>query len=76
MVPAVIQFIGFLFLPESPRWLVRHGHNEKALEVLYKIHGSEQADIEYESIKSAEKEQKRLEHEQKGRCFKRQECLK
>lgn len=39
MTPAIILFLGLLFLPESPRWLAKHGHWEQALEVLTLVHG-------------------------------------
>ncbi len=40
VVPSLIFLIGVLWLPESPRWLVKAGRPEKANEVLLKI-GSE-----------------------------------
>ncbi|KAI1306076.1 Proton myo-inositol cotransporter [Halotydeus destructor] len=51
-IPSIIQFIGFLFMPESPRWLVRQNQDYKAMEVLQKIRGPD-ADIEdeYQSMK-------------------------
>ncbi|XP_043922139.1 proton myo-inositol cotransporter [Protopterus annectens] len=58
-VPAVIQFFGFLFLPESPRWLIQKGKTQKARRVLSQIRGNQNIDEEYETIKnSIEEEQK------------------
>lgn len=36
-VPAVIQFIGFIFMPESPRYLIENGRYEDGKKVLRKI---------------------------------------
>src|SRR5665647_372450 len=46
LIPAIL-FIGLLFfIPESPRWLIRHNFNSKANEVLNKIGSSEFAQNE------------------------------
>ena len=39
-IPAGLFFLGALFLPESPRWLMKSGKSEKATEVLQKIGGN------------------------------------
>ncbi|XP_055925173.1 proton myo-inositol cotransporter-like [Argiope bruennichi] len=36
-IPAFLQFIGFLFMPESPRWLVAKGRYEDAVSVLHRV---------------------------------------
>jgi len=46
-VPSIIQFVGFLFMPDTPRWLVTRGRFDKARAVLQRIHGAS-ADVERE----------------------------
>ncbi|PLB43946.1 MFS sugar transporter [Aspergillus steynii IBT 23096] len=38
IVPAVFLGILIMFFPESPRWLIDHGHHEKGLKTLAKLH--------------------------------------
>ncbi|XP_062857946.1 solute carrier family 2 member 13b [Trichomycterus rosablanca] len=52
VVPAVVQFLGFCFLPESPRWLLQKGHAQQARQVLTRIRATENVDEEYDSIKT------------------------
>jgi len=40
VVPGLTLGLGMLYMPESPRWLARHGRRDKALEILTKIRGS------------------------------------
>ena len=35
--PALIMFFGMIFLPETPRWLISKGHDEKCRQVLEKV---------------------------------------
>ncbi len=37
VIPAMIMFIGMIFLPETPRWLISKGHEEKCRRVLEKV---------------------------------------
>ena len=46
-VPAFIQFLGFLCMPESPRWLVLHNNTNKARVSLQMIRASS-ANVEEE----------------------------
>ena len=50
-VPASLFFVLMFLVPESPRWLVRNGRDERALEVLHRIGGEVYAKYELADIK-------------------------
>lgn len=60
-IPAVLQFFGFLFLPESPRWLIQKGQTQKARRILSQMRGNQTIDEEYDSIRNnIEEEEKEM----------------
>jgi sugar porter (SP) family MFS transporter len=50
VIPSVIFLIGVTWLPESPRWLLKDGQEEKARKVLNKIGSATFADTTVEAI--------------------------
>ncbi|RUS88604.1 hypothetical protein EGW08_003630, partial [Elysia chlorotica] len=50
-VPGVVQFLGFLFMPESPRWLVGKGKMEDARAILLRMRGGADVEEELEEIR-------------------------
>jgi sugar porter (SP) family MFS transporter len=51
-VPSLLFLLGMLVVPESPRWLVKNGHSEKASCILSKIGGAQYARQVVASIES------------------------
>lgn len=52
-VPALILLVGLLFIPESPRWLLKSGSVEKATHIFTRIGGPSHAKREINEIAGA-----------------------
>ncbi|KAJ8513423.1 hypothetical protein OPV22_003857 [Ensete ventricosum] len=50
-VPALVQFLLMLSLPESPRWLYRKERKEEAVDILRKIYPADEVEAEIEALR-------------------------
>jgi sugar porter (SP) family MFS transporter len=53
VIPGGLLGAGMLYLPETPRFLARHGHFDLAHTVLAKIRGTQNVEEEFQEIKAA-----------------------
>ncbi|XP_072994698.1 sugar transport protein 14-like [Typha latifolia] len=52
-VPAILIFVGGIFLPETPNSLVEQGRLEEARKILEKVRGTTKVDAEFDDLKDA-----------------------
>lgn len=53
IVPAILLGLGMIFLPESPRFLVRQGKHDQAKTTLRYLRNSQDVDAEFDEIKNS-----------------------
>ncbi len=52
-VPSLLFFVCLFFIPESPRWLMMKGRDDKAVAVLSRVGGTNHARVEAEEIRKS-----------------------
>jgi sugar porter (SP) family MFS transporter len=52
VVPGALLGLGMLAMPETPRWLAKHGHDEAARGVLARIRGTLNVQAEFQDIQA------------------------
>ncbi len=52
-IPAAIYFLALLIIPESPRYLMSKGHDERARTVLARLFGQDEADRKVTEIRAS-----------------------
>ncbi|KAJ7555403.1 hypothetical protein O6H91_05G035900 [Diphasiastrum complanatum] len=62
VVPATLMFVGGLYLPETPNSLIERGHLEKGRQLLEKVRGTMNVDVEYEDLVEAGKKANAVNH--------------
>jgi len=58
--PGLILAISMLFVPESPRWLMDHGREDEARQLLSRTRGPDQVDAELDEIREVSAKQERF----------------
>lgn len=51
VVPAIVLFVGMLYMPETPRWLMSRGRESEGFNVLSRIESPKSRDEAFEAIK-------------------------
>lgn len=58
-LPAVVYFIALYFIPESPRWLVMHGRETEAREILARAGNAPEARVDLAAVRASIEERSR-----------------
>ncbi|NNL05753.1 MAG: sugar porter family MFS transporter [Xanthomonadales bacterium] len=49
-LPALIYLVALAIVPESPRWLIMHGRDDEALQILNRVSNPEQAAVDMAAV--------------------------